>query len=447
MSFGRIIFLAAVVVSTASLAANKQKWHRLEADNGTVLAIDLNSIEHSDNGSANAVVCLVDNDVCTPLNMSRLLFDCHGHYVDIDHGGATQIAPPRSVIGQMAALACVGAKDIRLADHSDTPSLPRAEEYCASISSYECDRVKRLIEGYSPSQPDPSYCNVKSTAAFAASPIQVRFCAYIRDLRLSVQESQPQALVSSATRPVPSRPGEIVVGEWTGKGNGRSKHFHIERGPWEFRVSSSEYVSGGVYRVDRTGVLNFGYTEGKQSTRLNSTGDFYFAVETAGTWTVTVKSLPSIEAPRNQDIEARTNQDVPLKPQAAVSESSFDKSKTYRFNLIATSGPYPTIRGMTDLPEGTKLLVTVMTAQAPDAQQRRARGLPACEGGCGPAQTRQRPYVDPIVKDGSFSAGPFSFSDDAVRPNLYPIRISVVPPDIGGEFTDVYESEIRMPGK
>jgi hypothetical protein len=84
------------------------------------------------------------------------------------------------------------------------------------------------------------------------------------------------------------KPGETVIGQWSGKGNGKSNEFHVGPSPWEFRVKSTDFISGGVYRVsDRTGVYNFGYTDGEQSIQLNSSGDVYFVVKTAGTWSVT----------------------------------------------------------------------------------------------------------------------------------------------------------------
>lgn len=113
---------AALALLAQQAHAYDSKWKRIEADNGAAFAIDLGSISHNTNGSAVAVICVVDNDTCIPPNISRLLFDCHGHYMDIDRGGSLTIAPPRSVVGQMAALACAGAKDTRF---STTPRAPK----------------------------------------------------------------------------------------------------------------------------------------------------------------------------------------------------------------------------------------------------------------------------------------------------------------------------------
>jgi hypothetical protein len=122
----------------------------------------------------------------------------------------------------------------------------------------------------------------------------------------------------------------------------------------------------------------------------------------------------------------------------------------YHFQLTATAGPYPTIRGTTDIPEGTKLFVMVLKPHLPDGEQRMARGLSACEDACGFAETRQKRYVDPIVKNGAFVAGPFSFGNQPLKPDSYPVRISVIPQVITDVSLDamnrpVYVSEIRMP--
>jgi hypothetical protein len=88
----------------------KANWRRIEADNGAVYAIDMSSISHNPNGSALAAICIVDNNTCLPPNVSRLLFDCHDHYQDLENfGSPILIVPPRSVVGQVAALACADA--------------------------------------------------------------------------------------------------------------------------------------------------------------------------------------------------------------------------------------------------------------------------------------------------------------------------------------------------
>jgi hypothetical protein len=101
-----VLFGLAVPIGAATAQNATLNWKRLEADNGAAFAIDLNSISRFHNGTAQAVTCVVDNNVCLPPNMSRLWFDCRGHYRDIDRRGPTTIAPPRSVVGRMAEIAC-----------------------------------------------------------------------------------------------------------------------------------------------------------------------------------------------------------------------------------------------------------------------------------------------------------------------------------------------------
>jgi hypothetical protein len=119
-------------------------------------------------------------------------------------------------------------------------------------------------------------------------------------------------------------------------------------------------------------------------------------------------------------------------------------NNVHHFKLTVSGGSYPTISGTTDLPDGTKLFVYVLKPHLPDGQQRMARGLPACEDDCLPATYGVPPYVDPVVKNGAFLAGPFSFGGKPVRPNVYPIRISVV---TNTSLDTVYISEIWMPGR
>ena len=91
----------------------KPEWKRFEADNGAVFVLDMKSVSHPHycRGCADAVMCTVDNNQCIPPNMTRIRFDCHGHYLNIDGGGELQMAPPRSVVGQMAVVACVGGQN------------------------------------------------------------------------------------------------------------------------------------------------------------------------------------------------------------------------------------------------------------------------------------------------------------------------------------------------
>jgi hypothetical protein len=54
---------------------------KIEADNGEATKIDMNSIEHFINGTADVVVyTYVPNTMFDPTRLKRLDFDCHGHF-------------------------------------------------------------------------------------------------------------------------------------------------------------------------------------------------------------------------------------------------------------------------------------------------------------------------------------------------------------------------------
>jgi hypothetical protein len=117
---GTVVFAAAVQVPgdqqtyrqtgaprTADSSEPPGNWRKIKADNGAWAAIDTNSIEPWSNGGAYAIICVADDGgPCPMLKMTRVLFDCHGHYTDIDHGGAHLPAPPLSLAGALAVVAC-----------------------------------------------------------------------------------------------------------------------------------------------------------------------------------------------------------------------------------------------------------------------------------------------------------------------------------------------------
>ena len=77
---------------------------------------------------ADANVCIeVEDNKCSPFNLKQFRYDCRGHYRDLqDFYGPMMIAPPRSVAGQLAAIAC-GTKDPPMASSPDRQTeAPRA---------------------------------------------------------------------------------------------------------------------------------------------------------------------------------------------------------------------------------------------------------------------------------------------------------------------------------
>jgi hypothetical protein len=114
------VFWVFLFASPTAWAQNAtQDFKKVEADNGSAYAIDLNSIAKRGRETV-AIICPVEAGVCVPRNMFRVAFDCKGHYVDIDHGGGPTAAPPHSLIGRMADIAC--AKTSSRLNKEETPS-------------------------------------------------------------------------------------------------------------------------------------------------------------------------------------------------------------------------------------------------------------------------------------------------------------------------------------
>jgi hypothetical protein len=101
-------------------------------------------------------------------------------------------------------------------------------------------------------------------------------------------------------------------------------------------------------------------------------------------------------------------------------------TRSPQFELVADGANYPIIRGTTDLPDGTVLLVNLKRPWLPDARDRLAKGLPACEDSCAPAMgSDHHAGALVVVSKGQFLAGPFSFSGKPIPPGWYPVEISL----------------------
>jgi|SRR5665213_9116 len=154
-------------------------WRRIEADNGEVTKIDMNSIEHFNNGTIDvAVYTYVPNTTFDPTRLRRLHFDCHGHFMDNDNMSAMMDAAPRSVAGEVAAIVCAGAKDTRMEDaNKDNGAGESPAEYCAGFSAQACDRIKAVFESKrTPAFCKPGFAVVGNEANKGLTPEQIRMC-------------------------------------------------------------------------------------------------------------------------------------------------------------------------------------------------------------------------------------------------------------------------------
>lgn len=84
------------------------RWETVEADNGTVYKVDVGHITPWSDGGVNVFVLEKGNN-----RMRELHFNCRGQWMDVRVPGSGGYAPPRSVAGQIGAIACAGAKNTR----------------------------------------------------------------------------------------------------------------------------------------------------------------------------------------------------------------------------------------------------------------------------------------------------------------------------------------------
>jgi hypothetical protein len=96
----------------AALDAKVQDWRRVEADNGAIIAIDMNSIQRSGpdvagRRTADAIVCAVENNACELTNQDRWIFYCTSNQVAMNNGmGESVYVPPLSVARRIMNIAC-----------------------------------------------------------------------------------------------------------------------------------------------------------------------------------------------------------------------------------------------------------------------------------------------------------------------------------------------------
>jgi hypothetical protein len=316
---GTLIFASPTCSQGGDVRAN---WQNVEADNGAIYKVDLNSISHYNNGTADVVVYAVEGSSYNPENMRRLWFDCQGRFRDETgrHIGPAQYAPPRSIAGRIGEIACVGAKDTRLEESSRPQPKDTAAQYCKGFSPDACWRIKAAAEA----NQKPIYCKPGfGLVTSGLSAEQIRICSVV------------------------------------------------------------------------------------------------------------------------------ANEEARLKNTAATrSAKEGSEDRTYNLTLTATRSNFPNIVGSTNLPDGTKLLVSINKPRLPNARELLAAGLPMCEEDCLPASGPKGETlgVGTVVLSGAFSAGPFSWRGKPFRQGAFEVEIFLV--SLAGEnvtsLEDIYRQSDRM---
>lgn len=98
--------ILALALLTSAPALGGQRWTKVEADDGGVYAIDLQSIHRYPSGTADALICYpVEHGQCSPPSMSTIIFDCDGHYMTASMMYPKYL-PPKSVGAHIAKIVC-----------------------------------------------------------------------------------------------------------------------------------------------------------------------------------------------------------------------------------------------------------------------------------------------------------------------------------------------------
>ena len=194
-----LLATVAVIALTSSPACAepalpyKSNWQTLEALDGSIYKIDQKSISHMNNGTAELIVYAVEGDGYNPTNLKRLWFDCHGRYRDQTGGiGPTLYAPPRSVAGQLSAIACAGARDARLDEPPQNAPRPEPQwtDYWFFRRCMRSDQESRRGQNYAELL-QPGFAVVPTLL----SNEQLRIC-YV----------MPPPRTAAASAPSPSQP-------------------------------------------------------------------------------------------------------------------------------------------------------------------------------------------------------------------------------------------------
>ena len=141
-------------------------WQKFESETGEVVKLDTASIQPvTTTGTIATIYSYSPGAPFDPTHLRQLMFTCRGQFAEMGGLGDPLIdAPPRSVIGTVAATACRLAEPIRRKllekraqldeEAHDRAIHPRSEDYCRGFSSESCATIKAGVEDVS----KPSFC-------------------------------------------------------------------------------------------------------------------------------------------------------------------------------------------------------------------------------------------------------------------------------------------------
>jgi hypothetical protein len=92
----------------------KPVWKMVKADTGEVTALDTASVQPMSGGGALAFIyTYLPRELFDPSHGRQIIFTCRGRFQDLGIPGDFEDAPPRSVMGVVAATACAIAHPAR----------------------------------------------------------------------------------------------------------------------------------------------------------------------------------------------------------------------------------------------------------------------------------------------------------------------------------------------
>lgn len=144
---------------------DKPVWKRFVSDTREITKLDTASIEPAQQGGAIASIYTFSPGSSLDIRrLRRVHFTCRGQYEDLQSIGYMQDAPPRSVIGVVAATACSIAEPKRRAVMQQQRQLdavahdravhPRPQDYCQGFTAESCRRIQAGVQA----SVKPTFC-------------------------------------------------------------------------------------------------------------------------------------------------------------------------------------------------------------------------------------------------------------------------------------------------
>ena len=148
---------------------DKPVWRRFVSDTGEVTKLDTASVQPAKGQGAIAYFYTYSpRSSFDPQRLRQVYFTCQGQYADLAAPGDLEDAPPRSVVGAVAAFACrlaepkrqaIMKRNSQLQRQYDTEAHeraihPRPEDYCKDFSADTCLRIQTDVDA--PNK--PAYC-------------------------------------------------------------------------------------------------------------------------------------------------------------------------------------------------------------------------------------------------------------------------------------------------